>query len=307
MIIAADSGGSKTLLRVCDCTSIVEDIHMEGFGAALDSTEDIPALSQTLSQLGNKYPIEAIAFNLGGRNKAQIENILQRVFPGIPFQVFRESEGNAALALASYYNSQCILLAGTGTIAIGKHPQTEEMILSGGWGYLLGDQGSGYHIGITALQHAIDQMDRTAPLDMLSQCILDREDGICCSKDITAICGSRDAVFYQLSPLTRSHIASYARVVAACCAEQDPVSLKIMADAGKNMADIVAKALRKLKLSGANGILVTGGLLNTRAYWQESFENTLNTQFQITEFHYVPDGVIRGTQIIAANLAQAKH
>ncbi len=303
MIIAADSGGSKTLLRVYNQESLVEEIILEGFGAAVDSTANIPELSQTLSMLGSKYPIEAVAFNLGGRNKIQIKQILQNTFPGVPSQVFRESEGNAALALASRYNSQCVLLAGTGTIAIGKHPETGDGIISGGWGCVLGDQGSGYHIGLTALQHCMEQMDRAAPLDMLSQRILGEDHSILCSKDIPTICQARDAIFQKLAPLSRGHIASYTRIVASCCAERDAVSLKIMEDAGKHMADLIAKAMGKLELRSANGILITGGLLNTRTYWQASFEEALRDQFDISAFHYIPDGVIRGTQIIAEALA----
>ena len=305
MIIAADSGGSKTLLQVHDQETLVEEISFEGFGSAVDSTEDIPLLRQKLSLLGSKYQIDAIAFNLGGRNKTQIQQILQDVFPGVPVQVFRESEGNAALALASHYNSECILLAGTGSIAIGKHPETGEGIICGGWGCVLGDQGSGYHIGVTALQHVVEQLDCTTPPDTLTQRILGKEHSILCNKDISIICQDRDAVFKALSPLTRSHIASYTRTVTSCCAEQDAASLKIMEDAGKHMAATVAKAMHKLKLSKANGILVTGGLLNARAYWQASFENTLKAQFDISEFHYIPDGVIRGTKLIAATLVNS--
>lgn len=306
MIIAADSGGSKTLLHIYDDTSLVEEIHMEGFGSAVDSTEDIPSLSQKLSMLSSKYQIEAIAFNLGGRNKGQITQILRNTFPGIPTEVFRESEGNAALALANHYNSECILLAGTGTIAIGKHPETGDGIISGGWGCVLGDHGSGYHIGLTALQHAVEQLDCTTAPDMLTRRILERNHGILGNKDISAICQDRDAVFKALSPLSRSHIAAYTRLVAACCAEQDTASLKIMEDAGRHMAGIVAKAIGKLNLKKANGVLVTGGLLNTRAYWQTSFETTLREQFDVSAFHYIPDGVIRGTQLIAAEMAKTK-
>lgn len=302
MIIAADSGGSKTLLRVYDNLCLTEEIILEGFGSAVDSTEDIPVLAQRLSEFKYRYPIEAVAFNLGGRNKTQIERILQKVFPDIPIQVFRESEGNAALALASHFNAECVLLAGTGTISIGKHPETGEMIINGGWGYLLGDQGSGYHIGIKALQHTVEQMDDTDHPDLLARRILGREHGVSCNSEGAVICQTRDSIFHKLSPLDRSHVASYTKIVVSCCEEKDPYSIKLMNDAGKDMAELVGKSLRKLALTKANGVLVTGGLLHTKAYWQASFEASLKEQFDIASFHYIPDGIIRGTHMIAEAL-----
>ncbi|MBQ6823845.1 MAG: hypothetical protein IJP27_04270 [Clostridia bacterium] len=50
--------------------------------------------------------------------------------------------------------------------------------MNGGWGCLMGDEGSGYHIGLNALRHCAEQMDGTEKPDLLSTLILHRECGI---------------------------------------------------------------------------------------------------------------------------------
>ena len=302
MILACDSGGSKTLLCVYDKDICIEKSTLMGFGAAVDSMEDLPELAQKLAQLKARYPIEAVAFNLGGRNKGQIQRVIESIFPGIPYRVFRESEGHAAQQLGKLYNAQCVLLAGTGTIAIGTHPETGEVTISGGWGCLMGDQGSGYHIGIKALQHVVRQVDGVEELDLLSREILKRTMPLSADVSGEAFCRERDLIFKALSPLQRDRIAALTPIVAACCQKQDPLCLRLLQEAGIDMAIPVAQALRKLRLKKAEGILVMGGLVNIREYWQESFEGYLTAQFDIRQFHYISDGIIRGTQLIAQSL-----
>jgi N-acetylglucosamine kinase-like BadF-type ATPase len=51
-----------------------------------------------------------------------------------------------------------IILAGTGSVAYGVNAHGES-VLVGGWGYLLGDEGGGFWLGLQALKHATHDYD----------------------------------------------------------------------------------------------------------------------------------------------------
>ena len=50
------------------------------------------------------------------------------------------------------------LICGTGSIAFGRSPDGK-MSRAGGWGYILGDEGSGYDIAIQAMRAATQAID----------------------------------------------------------------------------------------------------------------------------------------------------
>lgn len=70
-------------------------------------------------------------------------------------------EGDSSFTLATAYpydTSGILLIAGTGSVAIAKK-KDGEVVKIGGWGRLLGDEGSGYWIGLQALKHYCKVMD----------------------------------------------------------------------------------------------------------------------------------------------------
>ena len=54
------------------------------------------------------------------------------------------------------------LISGTGSVAWGVTPDGRSA-RAGGWGYLLGDEGSGYGVARDAVRHALRRLDRAAP------------------------------------------------------------------------------------------------------------------------------------------------
>lgn len=70
-------------------------------------------------------------------------------------------ESDSSFTLETAYpgeKSGMLLIAGTGSVAIAKKGNGE-IIKVGGWGRLLGDEGSGYWIGLQALKHYCKVMD----------------------------------------------------------------------------------------------------------------------------------------------------
>ena len=158
MRVTLDIGGSKT--RGC-----VYDKEMQGFsiiggfGLATDSEECLLALLEALEKQfeGSRYEVNAVAVNLGGKNKYQIKRTVKAAFPNAKVVVYRESEGDIAIKILQLYNADVLVMAGTGCIAFAKNGNNS--IVLGGWGRDIGDEGSGYYIGNLAIKLALKEMD----------------------------------------------------------------------------------------------------------------------------------------------------
>lgn len=299
-LLVMDIGGSKTRIRVLDTEgNLFHETVTKGVASAIDSNEPLPTLEDALSRLEGKESIACAAINLGGKNTAQVELAVRKFFSDIPLKIFRESEGTAAYALGKEYNAQIILMAGTGAIAVGH--SEKGYVITGGWGINIGDAGSGYDIGLQAIRMSLSALDGIEPLSPMTQHLCGLDNTLPAASDPAIIRDKRDKVREKLFPLERQHIASITKTVADFAEKGDSEALKIFDKAGKKLAELVMKTANKLEAVPAE-VVVTGGLTNIRKFWGDSFEAALPS-FKI---HYVNDGLLYGTYLIAKDLYQTK-
>lgn len=83
------------------------------------------------------------------RTGTWLDGVLRRMFPSSV--VVPSSDYEIALVGARGERSGVLLLAGTGSIGYGVNMDGDAARV-GGWGYVLGDEGSGYWFGLQALQ-----------------------------------------------------------------------------------------------------------------------------------------------------------
>ena len=294
--LAADIGGSKTVVNVYNQNNdLVKTYNTFGAGLSEDSNDDIPHISELLNQISNEYSISSAAINLGGKNTGQIKQIFEQYFKDAVIDIFRESDGTAALMLGQKYGSEVILLAGTGSIAIG-YDQNEKYIVTGGWGAdICGDIGSGYDIGLKALQRSVLALDGTAPLTAMQKHITGCDTPITKETDITKIRDIRDGVRKHIGERNRRNIAAYAKVVTRFAEMGESDALGILSEAGYDLAKIVLNAINSLLPYEVKSVTVTGGLVNIKKYWEQSFKEFLLKNSSVKEFNFVNDGVILGT------------
>jgi N-acetylglucosamine kinase-like BadF-type ATPase len=148
--------------------------------------------------------------------------------------------------------TQCVgiaLIAGTGSVAFGRAADGRTA-LCGGWGYLLGDEGSGYAIGRAALQHALRNLELHAPRQPLTDAVL-AAIGADSVMDITKI-------VYR-SAAQRSAIAAVAPVVINHADAGDSDAQQILDAAAGDLARLAARAVRSLALTERPLPLAAGG------------------------------------------------
>jgi len=156
--------------------------------------------------------------------------------------VIIESDARIALEGAFKGGAGIILIAGTGSIAFGKDAKGNVHRV-GGWGRMLGDEGSGYflgRLGLTAVTRHIDgRGEKTKLTSMIA-----KEFGL---NDQTAII---NAVYKN-----NFDIASVAPLVLSAAEKKDPVSLTIVETAVIELAEhiriaglkIVPQSAKKVK------------------------------------------------------------
>jgi glucosamine kinase len=138
------------------------------------------------------------------------------------------------------------VICGTGSIAVGSWHGRREW--AGGFGYLLGDEGSGYWIVRTAIRSLLDRRGRGLPGGELSACLL----GASGSPDLDAL----RAAFYA-RPAPRGW-ARYAPAVLDC---QDPAADGLARAAATALADLAVLASERLAAPAGLPVVLAGGLM----------------------------------------------
>ena len=140
------------------------------------------------------------------------------------------------------------LIAGTGSVAWGRSPDGRQA-RAGGWGYLLGDDGSGYGIARAAVRHALGRLDAGLGPDPLST-------------RLAAACGvARPGLlldhFYAVSE--RRYWAERSRAVFELAEAGDPAAYGIVAGAAGALAALVERVSLRLAIAGP--VILAGGVL----------------------------------------------
>ena len=126
-----------------------------------------------------------------------------------------------------------VVASGTGvvTLAVGR----TELARVDGWGYLLGDAGSGYWLGRAALDAVMRAHDGRGDATALSAIALAEFPDL-----------EHAYIELQADPGRVGRIAAYARHVADAAAAGDAVALAIVSEAGRELAASVIAGLRRV-------------------------------------------------------------
>ena len=198
------------------------------------------ALCCGLAGAGRPHEREAVRIAL------TLENLAERV------NVVGDAE--AAMADAFPDGAGVLVVAGTGSIAWARTPDGETLRV-GGWGQLLGDEGSGYDIALHALRVIARAADGRLPATALTDVLL-------AAADLHA---PDDLVAWTASA-TKARLAALAPAVLDCAEQGDPAAVRVRECAVAAISQLVTTAARRSALESpiialAGGLLAPGGPL----------------------------------------------
>ncbi len=174
-----------------------------------------------------------------GHGAAVIERELRKCFPGAQLQVVADARIALEGALAG--EPGVVIVCGTGSIVLGKDA-AGRMIRIGGWGPIMGDEGSAQWLGREALRLAAQADDGTGPATALGRAIRHRYR----LADFERVV---DVVYAR--PVTAGQLGELAPLVSRAARRGDGVARGILRRGAEALAQQAAQAVKKLGLRRA--------------------------------------------------------
>ena len=175
-----------------------------------------------------------------------------------------EVVGDEVIALdAAFHGGPGILqIAGTGSNTIGRAPDGSRES-AGGWSSQLGDEGSGYWIGLHSLRRALKAHDREQPTQ-----ILEKIGEIWGTPDLDDLVNLGDST-------PGPDFAALAPAINELAEAGDPVAVEVLRQAAADLVEFVllvrAKLRRKHKIAGEVPVAWTGGVIEHMTLVREAF------------------------------------
>ncbi|MDE2571439.1 MAG: hypothetical protein KGM44_02820 [bacterium] len=262
VVIGVDAGGSKTL-AVASTASAADGGHLAraergpanatslGVAAAVDTVLD------AVRQVAAGHEVAAICAGAAGASRRgvafPIRKALLAAFPSAQVRIVDD----AAIALrAGVPNGPgVVVIAGTGSIGYAEDAEGGSH-RSGGLGWLIGDEGSGYAIGLAALREAARTLDGRGSAHALLALVReqmpasDREELL-------------DTVYTRSGEhLETARVAALAAGVLQLAGAGDRPAAKIVQAAAQDLGGLGVAAARAAGLASSNPrVVLAGGLL----------------------------------------------
>src|SRR5688572_30656702 len=265
--VGVDGGGSKTTVAVSDetgrvlgrATSGPSNYNATGIDVAAERV--LAALGEAVRAVGDHVEIAGLCLALAGVARPEddaawrgaVARWIETPPPAFtwairPAEVVITHDAMAALVGGTGKREGVVVIAGTGAIAFGANARGEERRASG-WGYLLGDEGSGYWIGLEGLRAICRADDGRGPATALRDRLL-REKGLEHPQQLVKL------IYSEWKP---ADIAALAPAVFDCAATGDPAASEVVNHAANELASAALAVLRGLDLANQPIEVVTGG------------------------------------------------
>jgi N-acetylmuramic acid 6-phosphate etherase len=277
LYLGIDGGGTHTIALLADAAGAIlgrgeagsSNLHAIGVAPAFKALEMAVAAAFTAA----KVPVQSVAvacLGLAGADRPWERSLLQEWSGRVRLCEHLEltSDGALLLAAGTAGNWGLAIVSGTGSIAVGRAPDGRTA-RAGGWGYLLGDEGSGYRIALAALQTITQAADGRGSATALTQSFL-RHLQLDAPQALIA-------TIYR-SDWDRSRLASLASLVFDAADEGDAAARQIVSDAAAQLAQTAAAVVRQLDWKEAVPLALAGGCLLASASYREQVVNHLQAQ-----------------------------
>jgi glucosamine kinase len=255
ILIGADVGGSKTAVGVSEGGAVLA--RADGPGAAVRPGRALASagmiaevVRQALAGLG-RLSGDILLVGAAGAGRDPERNELAKALRAETLATHVAVTTDVELALAGAFETGpgIVVSAGTGSIAVGRDATGARRRI-GGYGWQMGDEGSGYAIGRAALGAVSRAHDGRSPRTALTDRVL----AATRSPDF-------DALVRWAASASPAEIATLAPHVLEVAVEGDPLSQGIADYAARELSQLAICLRPFLNAEGPVGVALTGGLL----------------------------------------------
>ncbi len=193
------------------------------------------------------------------------------------------------IALKSMENEKesLVVICGTGSMAIAE-TDIGETLISGGWGHILGDEGSAYSIAVSALKTCAILSDRGENSSILQGACM--HFGVHNFREIINIIYSHHT--------TKDMVASFAKVVSELCENGDEDAKNIIKTEAIKLSKTAEILLKKMKKCSNIGLY--GGVFENNRLFKNIFIEEIKRKYPYIQIELLPVS----PEESAANLAR---
>ncbi len=274
-VLGVDGGGTKTVCLLVDGQG-----HERGRGQSGPSNRY--AVGDTLAEANLRHALLA-ALESGGVSAMQVSAIclgmagvdhtgdigviqamVRRIIPVSSVLVHNDAVIALAGGVGRLYG--VVIIAGTGAIAYGVNVQGQTRRASG-WGHLLGDEGSGYDVGLKALRAILRAHDGRGPATALGTLVLPHW-GLASPEALIGL------VYAPEFP--RRRIAALLPLAEQAAATGDAVAQDLLIGAGRELGLAAVAVIRGLGMEQDTfEVVLSGGGFKTRLYLRDGLAETV--------------------------------
>jgi N-acetylglucosamine kinase-like BadF-type ATPase len=291
ILIGADVGGTKTAAGVSDGERIMARADGPGAavrpGRALASAAVIAeVVRQALAGAGHLTG-DVLYVGAAGAGREPERDELRKALraENLATKVVVATDIEIALTAAFDEEPGIVVSAGTGSVAVGRDRAGKRHRI-GGYGWQMGDEGSGYAVGRAALGAVSRAADGRSPRTALSERTL----SVTRSEDF-------DALVRWAAGASPAEVAALAPHVLDVAARGDPLAQGIADYAARELSQLAICLLPMMDVEPPVGVAITGGLLSSDGPLRRSVLQRLQEEPGLTPAETEVDAVLGAVRL----------
>jgi N-acetylmuramic acid 6-phosphate etherase len=274
--LGIDCGGTRSVAAY-ECGNVRKRLEGGPGNLRLLSDAQLLALFRSLAKIhaGNPPPT-AIAIGMASArlvtDRQRIRKFAAKVWSRIPCYACDDLE--TALAGGEFdardrkdFDALIITLAGTGSCFFGKNAAGKTMKV-GGWGHILGDEGSAYEIGVRAMNLVLRHFDEAGEVSKLGQRLLR-----------ALLLNKPEEMSAWAVTAKKTDVASLAVEVAGAATAGDKTARAIVDGSAASIAEQAVKCARRLAPGKPVRFVFAGSVLTKNDYVAKRAANLIKQQW----------------------------
>jgi N-acetylglucosamine kinase-like BadF-type ATPase len=271
-VLGIDAGGTKTVCLLADDRGAILS-EARGPGANLHAAGEL-AVEKVLHEvmeraIGDRLVVPAaICLGIAGVDREDEMQIVRAVMRRIGYKsrILVVNDALIALVAGARDDPAIVLIAGTGSIAYGRNAAGEAS-RAGGWGHMIGDEGSGYWIGREALAAVMRGADGRGPDTAMAAEIL-------AFFNVTDVSRLPRIVYDREQP--RMSVAALGPIVQRVAEQGDAVATRILERAADELVLGARSVATRLEMRGdAFTFFLAGGVFRVVPWLTEELPRRL--------------------------------
>ena len=298
--IGIDGGGSRSrLVAINENNEVIA--RCEG-GATNINAETYEGVFANIQNLLDKFCIvagtsleycQSLCIGSAGASTGENATLLEKIFRsiGVKSRIKVINDAELVLMAATKEEPGLIIIAGTGSVgyAIDREGVTHR---AGGWGHLIDDGGSGYRIGMDAIEAALKDLDGRGAKTILTAMVTEFFN----QADPVQILG-----YIYGETFHKSKIAKIAMLVEEAANQGDSVANAIEVKAANDLITLAYALIHRAQLF-AHTIVLSGSIILRGKNIRHIFESAIYKSFPNMQIMPMSESAELGAAFIAKRI-----